>query len=224
MNSRRILVVDDDESLRRVTQVQLEDEGYAVTTAPNADEALHVLARNQQDLVLTDLNMPGISGVELLREIRSEYPDTSVILVTAFGTVDSAVEAMKVGAFDYITKPVNPDSLRLIVGRALEHLSLREEVKSLRHALDQRAGFENIVGRSRSLLGVLEQAARAAQSDVTVLIRCETGTGKELVAQGIRPGYPGIPLSGIWPARTEDRQGERRGFAVDDSSRSGPCG
>ena len=165
--------------------------------------------------------MPGMFGVELLLKIRSECPDTSVVLVTAFGTVESATDTMKVGAFEYITKPVNPDSLRLIVGRALEHLSLRE---SLRHALDQRAGFENIVGRSRSLLGVLEQAARAAQSDVTVLIRCETGTGKELVAQGIRPGYPGIPLSGIWPARTEDRQGEWRGFAVDGSSRSGPCG
>ena len=190
MNShtRRILVVDDDESLRRVTQVQLEDEGYAVTTAPNGDEALQVLARKPQDLVLTDLNMPGISGVELLRKIRSEYPDTIVILVTAFGTVDSAVEAMKVGAFDYITKPVNPDSLRLIVGRALEHLSLREEVQSLRHALDQRAGFENIVGRSRSLLRVLEKAARVAQSDVTILICGETGTGKELIAQGIHCG------------------------------------
>jgi DNA-binding NtrC family response regulator len=84
-------------------------------------------------LVLTDLSMPGMSGVELLRTIRSEYPDTSVVLVTAFGTVESAVEAMWLGAYDYITKPVNPDSLRLVVGRALEHLSLREETQSLRH-------------------------------------------------------------------------------------------
>ena len=185
MNSRRILVVDDDESLRRVTQVQLEDEGYVVATAQNATEALHLLAKRPQDLVLTDLSMPGMSGVDLLRVVRSEYPETIVVLVTAFGTVENAVEAMQLGAYDYITKPVNPDNLRLTVDRALQHLSLLERAHSLRHALDQRAGFDNIIGHSKALLSVLEQAARAAQSDVTVLIHGETGTGKELVAEGI---------------------------------------
>ena len=185
MRTRRILVVDDDESLRRVTQVQLEEEGYTVTTAASGEEAQAVLTHRPQDLVLTDLSMPGMSGVELLKHIRTGYPETTVVLVTAFGTVESAIEAMKLGAYDYIAKPVNADNLRRIVARALEHLALREEVQSLRSALDQKVGFENIIGRSKTLLYVLDMAARAALSDVTVLIHGETGTGKELVAQGI---------------------------------------
>jgi len=200
MSSRRILVVDDDASLRRVTQVQLEDEGYTVMVAASGEEAKIILARKPQDLVITDLSMPGISGVDLLKHVRAEYPDTIVVLITAFGTVETAVQAMKLGAYDYITKPVNPDSLRMVVTRALEHLSLQEEVQTLRRALDQRPGFENIVGRSDALAYALDMAARAAQSDVTVLINGETGTGKELVARGIhcssrRKGKPFVTIN-----------------------------
>ncbi len=185
MNRGRILVVDDDESLRRVTEVQLEQEGYQVATAPGAFEALAALEKAPYDLVITDLKMPGLSGVDLLRRVRQEYPEVLVIVVTAYGTVESAVEAMKLGAYDYLTKPVNPDALRLMAGRALEHLRLREEVRLLRSSLDEKYGFENIIGRSPALLYVLDSAARAAQSDATVLIRGETGTGKELLAKGI---------------------------------------
>jgi two-component system NtrC family response regulator len=185
MNRGRILVVDDDESLRRVTQVQLEQEGYEVATAPNATEALAALEKAPYDLVITDLKMPGLTGVDLLRRVRQDYPEILVIVVTAYGTVESAVEAMKLGAYDYLTKPVNPDALRLMVGRALEHLRLREEVRLLRSSLDEKYGFESIIGRAPALLYVLDSAARAAQSDATVLIRGETGTGKELLAKGI---------------------------------------
>ena len=185
MPDARILVVDDDDSLRRVTQVQLEQAGYAVTTAAGPEQALEELERAPFDLVLSDLKMPGMSGVELLRRVRELYPEIVFILVTAFGSVETAVEAMKLGAYDYITKPVNPDALRITLSRALEHLRLREQVRALRASLDAKYGFENIIGRSAPLLYILETAARAAQTDATVLIRGETGAGKELFAKGI---------------------------------------
>ena len=188
--SRRILVVDDDESLRWVTQVQLERAGYDVAAAESGARALEMLRDAPFDLVITDLRMPGMSGLELLRQVRAEFPETTVILVTAFGSVETAVEAMKAGAFDYITKPVNPDELKLVAGRALEHVALREEVRTLRASLDRKYGFENILGRSAALLQVLDMAARAARAASTVLVRGETGTGKELLARAIHYNSP----------------------------------
>ena len=185
MQHNRILVVDDEESLRRVTQLRLEAAGYHVNAVPDGFQALDLLAKEGFDLVLTDLKMPGMTGIELLKRIREDYPDVVVILITAFGTVESAVEAVKAGAYDYIVKPVNMDGLRLVIERALQHLQLVEEVRQLRTALNQKYGFENIIGRSKSLLYTLDTAVRAAQSDATVLIRGETGTGKELLARGI---------------------------------------
>lgn len=185
MIGKRVLVVDDEENLRRVTQMKLQQAGYEAMTASDGQQALEVLARNPHDLIITDLKMPGMSGMDLLRRVREDYPEIIVVVVTAFGTIESAVEAMKLGAHDYIIKPVNADALRLVVSRALEHHRLREEVKSLRTVIDRKYGFENIVGRSKSLLFTLDNAARAAQSDSTVLIRGETGTGKELLAKAV---------------------------------------
>jgi two-component system NtrC family response regulator len=182
---KRILVVDDDESLRWVTQAQLQQTGYQVDAAANGKEALEKIQETPPDLVITDLMMPGMTGVELLRNIRADSPEIIVILVTAFGTVENAVEAIKAGAYDYITKPVNMEELRLIVGRGLEHLDLRQEVRNLRRSLDKKYGFENILGQSKLLLHVLDMASRAANATSTVLIHGETGTGKELLAKAV---------------------------------------
>ena len=190
MIGKRVLVVDDEEGLRRVTQMKLQQAGYEAMTAPDGAQALELLGRNPQDLIITDLKMPGMSGMDLLRKVKTDYPEVIVIMVTAFGTIESAVEAMKLGAHDYIIKPINADSLKLVVSRALEHHRLQEEVKNLRIAIDLKYGFENIVGKSKTLLAMLENAARAAQSDSTVLIRGETGTGKELLAKAIHFNSP----------------------------------
>ena len=185
MTKGRILVVDDDPSLRRVLQVQLEHEGYEVVMAASAQQTLSVLQLRPFDLLITDLKMPGMSGLDLLKHARSQYPQTIIIMLTAFGTVDSAVEAMKAGAYDYLTKPVHPDEMSVVVHRALEHVHLVEQVRTLRLSLNQKYGFENILGRSDVLLEVLDTAVRAAHSNSTVLIRGETGTGKELLARAI---------------------------------------
>jgi two-component system NtrC family response regulator len=200
VTKKRILVVDDEESLRRVTQVQLQQSGYDVTAAASGDDALERLAAAPVDLVLTDLRMPGMSGLQLLARIRADYPEVVVIVITAFGTVETAVEAMRSGAYDYVTKPVNPDELKLVLKRALEHLDLLEEIRALRTSLDEKYGFEHILGRSKALLYVLDMASRAAHTDSTVLIRGETGTGKELLAKAIhfnspRKGRPFITIN-----------------------------
>jgi DNA-binding NtrC family response regulator len=206
MTRNRILVVDDDESLRRVLQVQLEQCGYVVNSAASARQTMTMLTTRSYDLVITDLKMPEASGLELLRQVHSLYPETIVIVLTAFGTVETAVEAMKAGAYNYLTKPVHPGELSLTIDRALEHLRLVEEVRLLRANLDEKYGFENILGRSDLLLQVLDAAARAARTSSTVLIRGETGTGKELLARAIhfnssRKGKPLITINcGAIPA------------------------
>ena len=185
MRVRTILVVEDDQSLRRVTQMQLEEAGYRVLTAPDGEQALALIEEESPALVVSDLKMPRMSGLDLLRQTVSAHPETTVILVTAFGTVQTAVEAMKAGAYDFITKPIDYQQLLLIVNRAMERQNLREEVRNLRLSLDQKYGFESIIGRSKALLRVLEMASRVAERDSTVLLRGETGTGKDLLANAI---------------------------------------
>jgi len=185
MSSGRILVVEDDDGLRSVTKAQLEKCGYEAAVSADASEALALLERQSFDLVLTDLNLPGISGLDLLQRIRTEYPETSVVIITAYGTIESAVAAIKSGAYDYISKPVHPTELRALVARVIERHRLIDEVRLLRSSLDEKYGFQHIVGRSGELVDVLDTASRVARTNATVLILGETGTGKELIARAI---------------------------------------
>lgn len=185
MNSPLILVVDDDDNLRWVLKTQLEEMGYAAETAADGVSALNAIDKQPPALVLTDLNMPGMSGLDLMERIRRDYPEIPVVIITAFGTIQSAVQAMRSGAYDYLTKPIDYDELALCVSRVLEHFRLVQEVRTLRASLDRKYGFENIIGHSESLLSVLDTAARAAQSNSTILIHAETGAGKELLAKAI---------------------------------------
>jgi DNA-binding NtrC family response regulator len=185
MPTRRILLVDDDESLRLVLRMELEELGYAVTAAASGEEALALAEREAPDLVLTDVRMPGLSGLDLLARLRESAPGVTVILMTAYGSIQLAVQAMKAGAYDFIAKPVDHDELSLLLRRALEHRDLVAEVRTLRATIDRKYGFSSIIGTAPPLLEVLDLAARAAESDSTVLIQGETGTGKELLARAV---------------------------------------
>jgi DNA-binding NtrC family response regulator len=185
MRRQTVLVVDDDQSLRRVMEMQLEDLGCEVLTAASGQEALEILSTNAVAVVLTDLKMPGISGLDLVRTVKKHYPGSLTLVITAYGTIETAVAAMRDGAYDYLTKPLNDAQLAAVLKRALEHRRLLDEVQQLRTALDAKYGFESIIGHSAKLMHVLDLASRAAQSGTTILIRGETGTGKELLAKAI---------------------------------------
>lgn len=185
-----VLIVDDDEKMRTILQKVLQREGYEVTLANNGQSAISLVKNDGFDLVVSDIRMPGMDGLTLLEHIRELSPDTTVIMMTAFGSVDSAVEAMKQGAYDYINKPFKMDEVLIILSRAVEEKRLRHELISMREALEARYGFENIVGKSKPMLDVFELIQRVAHTSATVLIHGASGTGKELVAQAIHYNSP----------------------------------
>ena len=182
--SAKILVVEDERSEREAMARVLRLEKYEVVTAESADKALGYLD-DAVDLVLSDLRMGATSGVDLLRFWKQKEPATPFMLVTAHGDIESAVEAMKLGAEDYLTKPVNPDELLLSIRRCLEDRRKDETIEQLSRRLDDRLGLENIVGRSKPMLDVFDRVRRAAQAESTILIVGESGTGKELIAEAI---------------------------------------
>lgn len=203
MNNTRnktILLADDDENLRRVLEFQLEEAGYRVFSASDGAEALDLFADNEIDSVITDLRMPKVSGMELLEKIKELNPETPVIVVTAYGEVETAVAAVKAGAFDYINKPFSRDEIMLTLERALSFSHTKNENRQLRALIDREFRLESVIGDSPSMRAALDVVGRVARSDVTVLITGESGTGKELVAKGIhfsgkRRDAPFIPVN-----------------------------
>jgi two-component system, NtrC family, response regulator HydG len=181
----RILVVDDEEVVRDSLRSWFEMEGYYVGVAPGGKEALAFLAEGHWDLFILDVKMPGMDGLELQRRIREAFPSAVIIIMTAYASVDSAVQAMKAGAHDYISKPFDPDDLERVVHNALVRRDLEEENRRLKVNIEQMWRFDEIVGRSAPIQEVLDLVRSVAETDSTVLVRGESGTGKELVARAI---------------------------------------
>ena len=190
MSPTKILLADDDESLRKVIEFNLEQEGYEVVTASDGKGALRLYAEHAPDLVITDIKMPELDGLELLKQIRRSDIEKLVIVVTAFGSIDNAIEAMKLGAYDYITKPFNRDELKLVVRKALEVQRLRSRTRRLEAELVDRFSFENIIGGSDRMAEVFDVVRRVAPSEATIMIKGESGTGKELIARAIHYNSP----------------------------------
>jgi DNA-binding NtrC family response regulator len=181
----RILIVDDEAIVRDFISEVLIRMGYAPLAAENGERALEYLKRSEFDVVISDFKMPGISGIELLKETLQLWPDCRFIIITAFGTIEQAVGAMKIGAHDYITKPISPDHLEMVVSKALEYKTLKLENKILRREISEKYSFENIIGKAAPMKKVFELIQRAGPAESTILISGESGTGKELVARAI---------------------------------------
>lgn len=230
MRKPTILIVDDDASQRRLVEFWLEEEGYSTITANDGAGGLQTFEQRAPDLIISDIRMPKMNGIDLLTKIKAQNPDTPVVLVTAFGTVSDAVEAMKLGAADYVLKPLNADDLKVSVSRALERRQLLDENRYLRDLAGATLGFENMIAQSRKMRTVIEVAAQVARRDSTVLIIGESGTGKEVLAKAIhqnslRQGKPFVTVNcGALPENLAESElfGHRKGaFTGAISDRAG---
>ncbi len=186
----RILVVDDEESIREFLEIMLKKEGYEVTCAEDGAKARDLLTKKSFDLVISDLQMPNMTGIELLKYVKESYPELVFMMITAFGTTESAVEAMKMGAYDYLTKPFKIDEVRMNIQNALRAKSLEVENRVLKKELTKEYSFQNLVGNSDEMHRIYDLVKRVSQTPTNVLITGESGTGKEVVAKAIHYNGP----------------------------------
>ena len=196
----KILVADDETSLREMLSILLQREGYVVDQAADGSVAVKMIEAGHYDLIISDIQMPHMTGIELLRQLRQADNSVTVLMITAFSSTEEAVEAMKLGAYDYITKPFKNDEIRLVIKNALEREQLQKENRQLKRQLGQRFTFQNLIGNSPEMSKLITLLERVAPSQVNVLITGESGTGKELVAQALhlnseRKDHPFVPIN-----------------------------
>ncbi|MAV90517.1 MAG: Fis family transcriptional regulator [Bdellovibrionaceae bacterium] len=186
----RILVVDDEESIREFLEIMLKKEGYEVSCAEDGQVAVDILKKKSFDLVISDMQMPNLSGMDLLKHVKDQYPDVVFMMITAFGTTETAVEAMKIGAYDYITKPFKIDEVRINIANALRSQGLEVENRNLKKELNIEYNFQNLVGNSEPMHRIFELIRRVSLAPTNILITGESGTGKEVIAKAIHYNGP----------------------------------
>ena len=186
----RILVVDDEESIREFLEIMLKKEGYEVATAEDGAKAKELLSRRSFDMVISDLQMPHVTGMELLKYVKDNHADMVFMMITAFGTTESAVEAMKIGAYDYLTKPFKIDEVRLNIQNALRSKNLEVENRVLKKELTREYSFQNMIGNSDVMHKIFDLIRRVSQAPSNVLVTGESGTGKEVIAKAIHYNGP----------------------------------
>src|SRR4030066_2491162 len=194
MEKKVILIAEDDPTVGESLRLLLKKKGYTISLAPNGKEALHLFRQGNIDLVITDVVMPKMDGIELLETVKSLRPETEGIVISAQGTIEKAVQAIKLGAFDFIEKPINPRVIVLVVERALEKQTLILQNQNLRSRLEDKFHFKNIIGRSKKMVKIFELISHIAPYDSSVLIIGESGTGKELIANAIHYKSPRAPM------------------------------
>ena len=186
----RILVVDDEESIREFLEIMLKKEGYEVTIAEDGAKAKEILTKKSFDMIISDLQMPNMTGIELLKHVKESYPDTVFMLITAFGTTETAVDAMKMGAYDYVTKPFKIDEVRMNIANALRSQNLEVEVRTLKKELVKEYSFQNMIGNSAPMHSIFDLIKRVSQTPTNILVTGESGTGKEVIAKDIHYNGP----------------------------------